>query len=77
MLFISMYSTEVNIALFCSSHYSVLISVMLHTRNVPGQKGFKSSRDVQSIKKRGRYNCIYINWKDIDLVLTVCAKMAF
>lgn len=59
MLFISMYSTEVNIAFFCSSHYSVLISVMLHTRNVPGQKGFKSSRDVQSITKEGAGTIVF------------------
>ena len=47
---------------------------MSHTRNVPGQKGFKSSRDDQSIKKEGEGTIVFTL---TGKILTVCAKMAF
>ena len=54
MLFISMYSMEVNIALFRSSHYSVLISVMLHVPEMyQAKKVSKVLGMFNRLKKRG------------------------
>ena len=49
----------------------------MHTRNVPGQKGFKSSRGVQLIKKEGGGTIVFklhVTEKILTSVLIVCAK---